>query len=284
VTSRASGPSFGRFSDAAIRERGRETLVRLRKELEDGGYHVGWGWVPGTDEVDTSFLVVTATARIREKARDPKDPYSDARQLMGWTENYLVRAKYLKSGSDPVAPYFGFDVQGSINGWGETHVTVQYRPGQFEDYSAIVQTVQAYAKVLSDEGLATIVRTRTGHPVCFVAEDAATLLKVIDRQDAADETSRRHAEEAEAEHEYEEDEATAQAAGRLLRSLLITLPQVDIAVREVQDLVGEGKEEEARRLEAQTYRSVLMAVVGNADNLQALAAAALETQHLSFRR
>lgn len=276
---------IGRFSDSAIRERGRETLVRLRKELENGGYHVGWGWVPETGEVDTSFLVITAASRLEGRpVSDPNDPYSDARQLMGWTENYLVQAKYLKSGSDPAAPYFGFDVKGSINGWGETHVTVQYRPGQFEEYDAVLQTVQAYAKVLSAEGLATIVRTLGGHPVCFVAEDATTLLKVVARQDKAEETSRRHAEEAEAEYEHENEEAMAESAGRLLRSLLITVPQVDLAVREVQDLVGEGKLDEARRLEAQTYRSVLMAVVGNADDLQALAAAALETQHLSFRR
>lgn len=276
---------IGRFSESTVAKRMTSTLREIRASLESGGYNVSWGWDKETQEPDTSFLAVTPEPRSGQRlANQDKDPYSNARQLMGWVENYLIQAKYLKSGSDPAAPYFGFDVQGSIDGWGETHVTVQYRPGQFEEYSAIMHTVQAYAKVLSDHGLATIVRTTTGNPVLYVANDAADLLKVVARQDEYEETSRRHAEESEAEHEYEENEAMDQVAGRRLRALLISLPQVEAAVREIQDLVGDGKEEEARRLETQTYRNVLLAVVGGAEAAQDLAAAALETQHLAFRR
>ncbi len=271
----------GRFSDTTIARKQTEVLRKIRETLEKGGYYVGWGWDSATGEPDTSFLAITTEPRVEGQERPKDDPRSEARNLASWVENYLTQAKYLRSGSDPVAPTFGFDAVPSINGWGPTHVRVEYRPGQFEDYAAILHTVRSYQRVLSEQKLYSLIRQNTGTPVLYVTESTDDLVRLVEYLDDAEAQNRADAEEA---ARMEESEGS-RASGPRLRSLLISLHQVEAAVREIQDLVGQGKEDEARMLEQQTYRSVLLAIVGQTDDDPAdLAAAALETQYLSFRR
>ncbi len=70
-----------------------------------------------------------------------------------------------------------------------------------------------------------------------------------------------------------------------LRTLLISMPEIEETVAEIFRAHNSGRDQDARRIEHKLYQQVLLGIVGGVEeNPRHMAAAALITQHLSFPR
>lgn len=66
--------------------------------------------------------------------------------------------------------------------------------------------------------------------------------------------------------------------------LILPLEQAEQVVKDIANVYRSGKDEAARRMEAQLYRAVLISIVSGSEETIDLAAVALETQKLFFPR